>query len=172
MLFAVNAGLGFSFGASDTLEASFLVKSVDLPRYTFELEEQNQYNRKRYSYNKMNYEPVRIVFHDDNSDVIRNMWYAYYSYYNNDPSYESTASYSYRDVYSPMMGNSTQWGLDRNGGQFFNYMVILYLFVGPITAAGSVSYGLTTFRTGPHGPSSLAVRLGGPPGPGPQGIKI
>ena len=61
--FSVNSGLGFSFGASDTLESSFLVKSVDLPKYQFEVEEQHQYNRKRYSYNKLNYDPVRIIFH-------------------------------------------------------------------------------------------------------------
>jgi hypothetical protein len=148
--FAVNAGLGFSFGASDTLEASFLVKSVDLPRYTFEIEEQNQYNRKRYSYNKMNYEPVRMTFHDDNSDVIRNMWYAYYSYYNNDPSYESTASYSYRDVYSPMMGNSTQWGLDRNGGQFFNYIKIYSIYQKKYTEYWLVNPIIESFEHDRH----------------------
>lgn len=148
--FGVNAGLGFSFGASDTLEASFLVKSVDLPKYTFDVEEQNQYNRKRYSYNKMNYEPVRIVFHDDNSDVIRNMWYAYYSYYNNDPSYESTASYSYRDVYSPMMGNSTQWGLDRNGGQFFNYVKIYSLYQKKFTEYWLVNPIIESFEHDRH----------------------
>ncbi|MDB4378529.1 hypothetical protein N9Z41_02035 [bacterium] len=148
--FAVNAGLGFSFGASDTLEASFLVKSVDLPKYTFDLEEQNQYNRKRYSYNKLNYEPVRLVLHDDNSDVIRNMWYAYYSYYSNDPGYESTASYSYRDVYSPMMGNSTQWGLDRNGGQFFNYIKIYSLYQKKYTEYWLVNPIIESFEHDRH----------------------
>ena len=148
--FSVNSGLGFSFGASDTLESSFLVKSVDLPKYQFEVEEQHQYNRKRYSYNKLNYDPVRIIFHDDNSDVIRNMWYAYYSYYSNDPSYQSTASYSYRDVYSPMMGNSTQWGLDRNGGQFFNYIKIYSIYQKKFTEYWLVNPIIESFEHDRH----------------------
>ncbi len=148
--FQVNSGLGFSFGASDTLESSFLVKSVDLPKYQFELEEQNQYNRKRYSYNKLNYDPVRIVFHDDNSDVIRNMWYAYYSYYSNDPSYQSAASYSYRDVYAPMMGNSTQWGLDRNGGQFFNFIKIYSIYQKKFTEYWLVNPIIESFEHDRH----------------------
>ncbi len=67
-----------------------LVKSIDLPRFTFDLQELNQYNRKRYVQTKIKYEPVRISFHDDNANQIRQLWYNYYSYYYNDPNQPST----------------------------------------------------------------------------------
>jgi hypothetical protein len=46
----------------------------------------NQYNRKRLVQTKIDYQPVQIVFNDDQGDLIRNMWYNYYSYYYKDPS--------------------------------------------------------------------------------------
>jgi hypothetical protein len=63
------------------------VKSVQLPSYQFQVEELNQYNRKRYANTKINYNPVQITFHDDNSDLVRQMWYAYYQYYIKDSQY-------------------------------------------------------------------------------------
>lgn len=61
-----------------------LVKSVELPKYTLGVQEMNQYNRKRYINTKITYDPVRIVFHDDNSNKIRHLWQTYYGYYFND----------------------------------------------------------------------------------------
>ena len=138
-MFQVNPGLGFTFSGSENLEASFLVKTVDLPKYSFEVVEHNQYNRKRYHHNKINYSPVNITFHDDNSDVIRNMWYAYYAYYNNDPQYQQSGTYGYKDTYKPMMDNARQWGLDRNTQPFFTGIKIYSLYqlqralVSPVT---------------------------------------
>ena len=128
VVFQVNPGLGFTFSGSENLEASFLVKTVDLPKYSFEVVEHNQYNRKRYHHNKINYSPVNITFHDDNSDVIRNMWYAYYAYYNNDPQYQQSGTYGYKDTYKPMMDNARQWGLDRNTKPFFTGIKIYSLY--------------------------------------------
>jgi len=79
----------------------------------------NQYNRKRLVQKKINYEPVRTVFHDDGGDLIRTMWYNYYAYYYKDPgqpysgqpSTNGTAGtstviangfdYNNRDIYTP-----------------------------------------------------------------------
>jgi hypothetical protein len=54
----------------------------------------NQYNRKKLVQSKINYNPVQIVFNDDQSDLIRNMWYNYYRYYYKDSTYnyDNTAS--------------------------------------------------------------------------------
>lgn len=62
------------------------VKTVQLPKYTFDLHTLNQYNRKRVVQTKIKYDPVNITFHDDNANLIRKMWYSYYSYYYKDPS--------------------------------------------------------------------------------------
>ena len=140
VVFQVNSNIGHVFKGSEKLEASFLVKSVDLPKFRFDISEHNQYNRKRFNYTSMQYDPASIVFHDDGSDVIRNMWYAYYAYYNNDPQYEKGV-YTYRDIYKPYMDGATQWGLDRNTEPFFDSIKIYslyqkkyteYWFVNPI----------------------------------------
>ena len=60
------------------------VKTIDLPKYTFDLATLNQYNRKRIVQTKIKYDPVTITFHDDNSNLIRKLWYTYYTYYYKD----------------------------------------------------------------------------------------
>jgi hypothetical protein len=57
-----------------------------LPTYQMAVETMNQYNRKRLVQTKIDYQPVQFEFHDDGGDLIRNMWYSYYSYYYKDPS--------------------------------------------------------------------------------------
>ena len=79
-------GLTKLFGARDSSRISVLTKSVQLPNYTFDVYTMNQYNRKRNIQTKINYEPVQVDFHDDSSDIVRSLWFAYYNYFYKDPS--------------------------------------------------------------------------------------
>lgn len=78
-----NGGLA-AFGTGNN--PGLLVKTIDLPKYSIAVHELNQYNRKRYVQSKITYDPIRISFHDDNGNTIRNLWHTYYSYYYFDPS--------------------------------------------------------------------------------------
>ena len=80
--------------AGDISSLSYVVKTVDLPKYNIKTETLNQYNRKRIVQTGIEYQPVNITFHDDGGDVVRNLWYNYYSYYYKDPThkYLSTAN--------------------------------------------------------------------------------
>jgi hypothetical protein len=107
-----------AFGVTDESNISLVVKTIDLPKYNIQTETMNQYNRKRVVQTKINYEPVNVTFHDDGGDLIRNMWYNYYSYYYKDPTQQygspnntngslgaqanRTAGFGYnaRDIYS------------------------------------------------------------------------
>jgi hypothetical protein len=62
------------------------VKTVQLPKYSFDLQTLNQYNRKRIVQTKIKYDPVNISLHDDTANVIRKLWFSYYSYYYKDPT--------------------------------------------------------------------------------------
>jgi hypothetical protein len=73
-------------GNQDQATIGLMVKSAQLPTYSMSVETLNQYNRKRLAQTKIEYNPVQIEFHDDGGDLIRNMWYNYYSYYYKDPS--------------------------------------------------------------------------------------
>jgi hypothetical protein len=75
-----------AIGVDDATNLSYVVKTVDLPKFSVDTETLNQYNRKRVIQTKINYDPVNIVFHDDGGDVVRNIWYNYFSYYYKDPS--------------------------------------------------------------------------------------
>lgn len=61
-----------------------LVKEIKLPSFTMQVEQLNQYNRKRLVQTKIKYDPIEITFHDDNGNNTTSMWEAYYTYYYND----------------------------------------------------------------------------------------
>jgi hypothetical protein len=75
-----------AIGVDDATNLSYVVKTVDLPKFSIDNETLNQYNRKRVIQTRINYDPVNVVFHDDGGDVVRNIWYNYFSYYYKDPS--------------------------------------------------------------------------------------
>ena len=75
-------------GNSPLSTVGYLVKTAQLPSYEIDVQTLNQYNRNRLVQTKINYNPSQIVFNDDNSDLIRNMWYQYYQYYYSDPTYQ------------------------------------------------------------------------------------
>ena len=110
-------------------QLSYVVKSVDLPKFTINNETLNQYNRKRVIQTKINYDPVNIVFHDDGGDNVRKMWYTYYNYYYKDASQQYLApnatngslgdsankvtgfGYNARDIYSNQrIADVNDWG--------------------------------------------------------------
>lgn len=113
----LNKAIGGEDGAS---RIGMLVKTVKLPTFNFEVEEMNQYNRKRYIQKKINYRPVNIAFHDDGSDTVRSMWYNYYNYYYNDPNYgydgrgSNNHGYNNRDIYDNDR-SIDDWGFDGTG---------------------------------------------------------
>jgi len=93
-----------------------MVKSVELPSFAFSTHELNQYNRKRITQSKVNYNPVKIAFHDDNANEINKLWHAYYSYYYKDPlqlvkvATQSANSQAGRDTYTDANAGSHDWG--------------------------------------------------------------
>ena len=66
------------------LSTGLLAKSVQLPKFKISTETINQYNRKTNIQTKINYEPVRLEFHDDNADNTNKLWQIYFDYYNSD----------------------------------------------------------------------------------------
>jgi hypothetical protein len=103
-----------------------VVKSAKLPSFQAETHIMNQYNRKRIIQSKLKYDPIDITFHDDNGNMVRDMWKAYYEYYyndgkrpsvmigsrfinNSDPSLP-TNDFNSRTLYAPTMSGDENWG--------------------------------------------------------------
>jgi hypothetical protein len=102
------------FAGESAATISLLVKSIQLPNFQVSIDELNQYNRKRLIQKKIEYQPCQIVFHDDSKDMVRRMWYNYFTYYYKDSAHkydlndQSTGgdatppgfSYNDRDIYA------------------------------------------------------------------------
>jgi hypothetical protein len=122
-------GLSGYLAANNQTQLSYVVKTVDLPKFTINNETLNQYNRKRVVQTKINYDPVTLTFHDDGGDNVRKMWYAYYNYYYKDAAQQylqpsptngslgesankiTGFGYNARDIYeNQRTGNVNDWG--------------------------------------------------------------
>ena len=123
-----------------------MVKTIQLPSYQISVDTMNQYNRKRLVQTKLDYQPIQVEFHDDGGDLIRDMWYSYYSYYYKDPQQKY-------DNLSPNNGNLGPLVQTPNG---FNYNARdIYDGTRPVNDWGYIgeSYtdGKDIFSVGPTG---------------------
>jgi hypothetical protein len=106
-------------------EINMLVKSVDLPNFTITAETVNQYNRKKNIQTTLKYNPISIIFHDDNMGLINQLWENYFSYYYADPSSSKDAGAYNRNATKNFDYISNLYGLDNGSTQpFFNYIRI------------------------------------------------
>jgi hypothetical protein len=104
--------------AGDIGSLSYVVKTVDLPKYNVKTETLNQYNRKRVIQTGIEYQPVTLTFHDDGGDVVRNLWYNYFSYYYKDPSQKYLSPNNTNG--SAGASENRQTGFDYNGRDIYN----------------------------------------------------
>lgn len=143
VMFNFTAEASTLFNTIEKLEMPILVKSIDLPTYSIDVQTHNQYNRKVQSHHSMSYNPVTVVFHDDVKELIRNLWHKYYIYYNADPTYDlDSNSYTPYDKYADRV--QQQWGLQRGNKRFFkdikiysmhNHKFAEYTLINPIITA-------------------------------------
>jgi hypothetical protein len=107
-----------AFTNTDLSNLGLVVKNVQLPSYEMAVNELNQYNRKRLVQTKINYQPVQFTFHDDGSDLIRNLWYNYFSYYYKDPSQTYSGGGSTQGTNGNAQNTTT--GFDYNGRDIYD----------------------------------------------------
>ena len=73
----------------EQIELGMLVKSIDLPQYSFNVEMKNQYNFKNYVQTGVTYNPVAVRLHDDMGDVAAAFFKSYYQHYLTDTNHLS-----------------------------------------------------------------------------------
>jgi hypothetical protein len=121
------------FSNAERRQLNMLVKSCDLPRYGMNLEEKIQYNKKMYAATRINYEPVNIVFHDDNADTVNAFWKKYYEYYiadsvamNTDQQLSTTKDDAYDGIEQKVV---TKFGMDTPTVRKKPYLKSIEIFV-------------------------------------------
>jgi hypothetical protein len=145
-----------NLGRDHALEMGMLVKSANLPKFTVETKTYNAYNRPNIVQNRIKYDPLTIVFHDDNADMVRNFWYDYMNYYyrDSDYNYNGTSPYLTQHKYRERM--SQQWGYqpakyDSNQSERYLNAIRLYsLHQRKFTEYVLVNPTITNFQHGEH----------------------
>jgi hypothetical protein len=84
--FSINTAVPLDAGWQKK-EVGLLVKKIDLPKFNLKTEIVNQYNRKTIVQTGLTYTNINIEFHDDNSNLTRDLWTNYYRYYFMDSTY-------------------------------------------------------------------------------------
>lgn len=140
VVFEFTAEAQSLFNTVEKLEMPVLVKSIDLPSYSIDVQTHNQYNRQVQTHHKISYNPVTATFHDDVKELIRNLWHKYYAFYSADPTYSlDSNSYNTQDRYANR--TQQQWGLQRGNKRFFknikiysmhNHKFAEYTLINPI----------------------------------------
>jgi len=106
-------------------EINVLVKSVDLPQYKVTVDTLNQYNRKKNVQATHKYDPLNIIFHDDNMGLINQLWQNYYSYYYADSTSALDPGAYKRNATRNSNYITNAYGLDNGStAPFFNYITI------------------------------------------------
>ena len=89
-----------------------LVKSADLPGFRADIQNKQQYNRKKNMQTRLDYQDVNLVLHDDNLGATRAMLEEYYRFYFQDGNHSLSSStsttdgsFAPRDKYSPRTPN-------------------------------------------------------------------
>lgn len=72
------------FNTPEWMQIMPLVKTVDMPSMKIETNTLNQYNRMRISQTKMQFDPIKMVFHDVVDGKTLKFWEMYYRYYFSD----------------------------------------------------------------------------------------
>ena len=140
-------------------ELGMIVKSATLPKFTIDTKTHNAYNRKNIIQNKINYDPVSIVFHDDQADNVRNFWYDYYSFFFRDSDY---ADSTYTTPHKYQSRPSFDWGYsprptvgynNSNAAQPYQYIQairIYSLYQKNFSEYQLVNPIITSFKHGDH----------------------
>ena len=100
-------------------DIGMLVKSASLPRFNFETDTMNQYNKKKIIYKQINYEPVSIKMHDDSAGITNALWALYYGYYSPERQQYTNDAWSTVNMGPYRKSNDTtnkfKYGLDQFG---------------------------------------------------------
>lgn len=97
-------------GSSDTDGISFKIKTIDKPKLELNAVELNQYNRKRYAYTKVEYQPFTVRLHDTVDNAPLQLWKDYFMYYFGD-SRANKQTLMNDSTVGANFNDGTGWGL-------------------------------------------------------------
>ena len=135
-------------------DVGLLAKKVDLPRFKISTDTLNQYNRKTKIQTKLDYEPINIEFHDDNSNLTSGLWRNYYKYYYTDSTYGGSNDFTVASspakssVVKQLFGGLSAPGSKKNKGSTAK-PAMSQAYSDTKFSSSNYLYGLSSFQKDP-----------------------
>jgi len=107
-------------------ELGALAHKVDMPRFTLQSNDANQYNKKVNIYTGIKYNPINITFYDDNNNTVINLWNNVYKYFFGDPNITRKEKFE-PDVVSARRFTQ-DWGFQPRSLKNFFYAIDFFSF--------------------------------------------
>lgn len=109
------------------IEIGLMAKSVTLPKYTVQTKTYNSYNRKTINQDRVNYDPINIVFHDDSANIVNTFWNGYYQYYYRDADHQLE---QYEADHRYVTRQTQEWGYSpqTSTGRVENYIKTIRIY--------------------------------------------
>ena len=152
-LFHVFVDLNQQVASTDQnsqIEIGLMAKRVNLPRYSVQTKTLNSYNRKTINQERIKYDPVNMVFHDDSADVVRKFWYDYYRYYYRDSDYEQN---TFDAPHKYNLRQQQEWGFSprlASAQNFISSIRIYSLHQKRFSSYALIRPTITSFQHGEH----------------------
>lgn len=88
---------------------AFQISKIDRPKFTIDVKQVNQYNRKRLVQTGIEYDPVSITLHDTVDDRVLRVWQSYYQWYFGDGRSKNSTVWN-SNVIENTFSLSSGWG--------------------------------------------------------------
>lgn len=95
-----------------SFELSKFVKSIDKPTISFNINEYNEYNRKRLCYDKIKYNPITVTFYDVKDNPVEKFFFTYLKLISNNFLCKDFNNYRKEIVTDDFDYDKTDWGFD------------------------------------------------------------
>jgi hypothetical protein len=132
------------------IELGLMAKQADLPKMSIQTKTLNAYNRKNIIQERINYDPVTLVFNDDSANVVRNFWYDYYKYYYRDSDHELSL---YNQDHKYKARQEQNWGYSpatTSSSPYINSIRIYSLHQKKFSSYILIRPTITSFQHGQH----------------------
>ena len=153
-LFHVFIELNSAVAQSDInsqIEIGLMAKDVTLPKYTVQNKVYNAYNRKTINQERINYDPVTLVFHDDSQNIVRDFWYKYYQHHYRDSDHQRTI---YDQDHKYKTRQEQNWGFSprvaSKAENYINSIKIFSLHKKQFSSYTLIRPTITSFQHGQH----------------------
>jgi hypothetical protein len=115
-----------SFTNNHQEEVGLLVKTAELPKFSFDTVTKNQYNRKKIVYKQINYDPINLTLHDDSAGIVNALWAVYYGYHIGDRQNPQAAYNETKYRPTKTLMDNFRYGMDNDITEPFFKSVSIY----------------------------------------------